>query len=80
MKQLVGISNNLFYNEKKEPMIETIFMIHAPKWEMINGQTIKKEKLVECRVFNKVETIKKMFIGYINEIEKQVEDANAQST
>ena len=80
MKQLIGVSSNLFYNEKKEPMIETIFMIHEPEWEMINGQTVKREKLIECRVFNKVETIKKMFTEYVDGVEKQVKEANAQST
>lgn len=80
MKQLVGISNNLFYNEKKEPMIETIFMIHEPDWEMIEGQAVKRQKLKEVRVFNKFETIKKIFTEFVEETGKMIEDANVQTT
>lgn len=80
MRQLVGISNNLFYNEKKEPMIEIVFMIHEPDWEMIDGQAVKRQKLKEVRVFNKFETIKKMFTEFVKETSKIIEEANAQST
>lgn len=66
MKQLVGISSNIYYNDKMEPMLETIFMVHEPEWEIMNDQTIKKQKLTEIRVFNKAETIKKMFSEYLN--------------
>ena len=74
MKQLIGVSSNLFYNEKKEPIIETIFMIHEPDWQMIEGQPIKKPKLKEVRVFNKFETLKKMFTEFIEEAGKQIEE------
>lgn len=80
MKQLVGISNNLFYNDKKEVMIETIFLIHEPDWEMIDGQAVKRQKLKEVRVFNKFDTIKKMFTEFIEETEEMINEANTQST
>ena len=74
MKQLIGVSSNLFYNEKKEPIIETILMIHEPDWQMIEGQPIKRTKLKEVRVFNKFETLKKIFTEYIEETGKQIEE------
>lgn len=80
MKQLVGISHNLFYNSEKNPMVETIFMIHLPKWEMMDGQPIKKQTLEEVRVVNKFETIEKMFTEYVDETREMIENANAQST
>jgi len=80
MQQLAGISHNLFYDSEKKPMVETIFMIHQPEWEMIDGQPVKRQKLKEVRVFNKFETIKKMFTEFVEETEKMIEEANAQST
>ena len=79
MKQLIGISNNLFYNDKKEPMIEMILMIHEPDWEMIEGQPIKRQKLTEVRVFNKFETIKKIFAEFIEQTSKDIAAANTKN-
>lgn len=80
MKQLVGISNNLFFDKDKNPMVETVFMIHEPKWEMIDGQPIKKQRMKEVRTFNKFETLEKIFTRFIKETKQEISELENQSS
>jgi len=78
VKQLIGISHNLFLSKKKELLVETIMMIQEPKWELIDGQPVKRNKLKQIRFINKAETASKMFSDYAEEIHLAILEDKAE--